>query len=170
MEKKTVSLLGFEPHKRFCTSFEQSERLVKLGLDTLIADCIYIDNDPGCLFLNDGSSGTPAWSVQVLADLCNSSIMFRGQLYNLSIDRVCGRYNFRYQYFGLGDLLTPRVIFEVESWYLIDCACETVCWLLENHIGLNRKGSVCCDHSCRLCKSEKCSRRKHKYDPKRKAK
>ena len=169
MEKKTVSILGFEPHKRFCTTIEQSKRLMELGLDTRIADCLYYDDDPLCLFLNDGGTGTPSWSVQVLADLCNGDIVFRGQNYHLCIDRLCGRYNFRYQTFRTKDRF-PKVIFEVESWYLIDCACETVCWLLENHIGLNVKGSVCCDHSCRLCESEKCSRRKHKYDPNRKAK
>lgn len=103
---------------RICTSEEQSQKLIELGIDVNTADMYYdvnsygIQGKPEVAVGKVWSKDIPAWSLSALLGLIPNWTMDKTDKVNLT----CNPY------------------YHCESCYedLVDAAFEIVCWLLEN--------------------------------------
>ncbi len=105
---------------KICTSLEQSQRLIELGIDVNTADMIY--NVLGESYVRHDTPidkyHTPAWSLSALLELMyNNSYILR----NTSVET--NRYN----------IWTIQRKSPVWCKTPLDAAFEMVCWLKENN-------------------------------------
>ena len=113
---------------KICTSIEQSEKLIELGIDVKTADMCYLDGcDEDCQ-VKDGTlddEDVYAWSLTALSNFILPYIMDDdGNNYkiNISMDGL-GRWIAYYK----SDDLSIHICEESEE--LIDVILEMVCWL-----------------------------------------
>ena len=115
---------------KFCTTIEQSKKLLDLGIDVNTADMMH--DRLIIIPFNDGSL-IPAWSLSALLELIPP---YLGE-FNEGIDFGFGKamngkwYSAHYlQYFQNGDVDTVKT---VTGDTAVDAAFEMVCWLKENN-------------------------------------
>lgn len=83
---------SFNFKSQICTTREQSERLLALGLKKETADMHHYRWSEGywdiqaCPPRGDSSSFIPAWSLHRLIEMMPNELMYNGQLYRLRID------------------------------------------------------------------------------------
>lgn len=110
-----------------CTTIEQSQRLVDLGIDIETADMYYVlykNRFPRLLikydsFPNDLLEFTPAWSLSALSDLLPSFIKHKDKDYVLTMLNIG-----RVVYFNPNE---PN-LFEADRMTLLDAVVETIEW------------------------------------------
>lgn len=119
-------------NENFCTSVEQSERLVKIGVEEHTADMYYVlmsNKQPKRLMIKESAmprnllNVLPAWSLSALIELLPYFIEHNGQDYVLLMlkDRVV------YWRDGCDNL------FETDRDNLIDAAIDTIQWVIETN-------------------------------------
>ena len=114
-----------------CTSPEQSQKLIELGIDVNTADMCYLDGDDNDYQVKDGTldyEDIPAWSLSALSKFIPPSIMDdNGNVYKfyLSKDGIN-----RWVAYYKSDNVSIHIC--EESYNMIDVIFEMVCWLLEN--------------------------------------
>lgn len=100
---------------RICTTIEQSQKLIELGIDTNTADMVYIDCE--YLAIRDGvleESDIPAWSLTALLKLIEA--------YTMQTDPI-----------GKVFIVCEKTLYITDSYdEPLDAAFKMVCWLLEN--------------------------------------
>ena len=142
-----------------CTSIEQSEKLLSLGLDPSTADMYYkyvlpksdklhhvpdVGEPTNALsWYNKGYTLNgrkeplelkdfciPCWSLEALLELMPATI----RNYQLTIDKEYVVYNISYD-----DIFSRESVILYAEYSLIDAAFEMVCWLIEQkHIKVNK--------------------------------
>lgn len=114
-----------------CTSLEQSQTLVDLGIDIETADMyyvLYINRSPKLnikynSFPTDLFEFTPAWSLSALSDLLPSFIKRNDKDYVLTMLNIG-----RVVYFNPNE---PN-LFEADRMTLLDAVVETIEWVYRN--------------------------------------
>lgn len=114
-----------------CTSLEQSQMLVDLGIDIETADMYYVlyNNRPPRLnikydsFPYDLVEFTPAWSLSALTDLLPSFIRQNDKEYVLTMLNIG-----RVVYFNPKE----QNLFEADRMTLLDAVVETIEWVNRN--------------------------------------
>ena len=114
-----------------CTTIEQSQRLVDLGIDIETADMYYVlykNRSPRLLikydsFPNDLLEFTPAWSLSALSDLLPSFIKYNDKEYVLTMLNMG-----RVVYFNPNE----SNLFEADRMTLLDAVVETIEWAYRN--------------------------------------
>ena len=136
---------------KICTTIEQSQKLIELGLDVNTADMCYrivaynpTDEhvyQPYC-FIGTLSSDIPAWSLTALLEVMPIYIAKDGMEYKLKVypsglfSTHSDTSKWTLQYCGIDYSYRsrdkyPRLV-AVTQHNLITAAYEMVCWLLEN--------------------------------------
>ena len=116
---------------KICTSQEQSQKLIELGIDANTADMYYdvnsygIQSKPEVAVGKVWSKDIPAWSLTALLSVLPSVITREGKRMFLTLEKA-GAYNL---YYKSPDRLDE--LWETKE-DVIDAAFEMVCWLLEN--------------------------------------
>ena len=123
---------------KICTSQEQSQKLIELGIDIETSDMHYIEDssdNPYCELyaskLNEearkhyNTHYIPAWSLSALMELIPDII----EDYVLRMDKIDGEYYIWYDKIGEG---WSDTIAHPSSKNFIDTAFEMIVWLKEN--------------------------------------
>lgn len=116
---------------KICTSIEQSQRLIELGIDVNTADMIY--NVLGESYVRHNTPidkyYTPAWSLSALLDLIPTSIdEYTDDFSQLELTKQSVSY-----VYAIGILRgTLRIGYLIKD-NLLGAASEMVCWLKENN-------------------------------------
>jgi len=113
---------------RICTSIDQSNKLIKLGIDVNTADLLWVLKDRNNLLfnfpipveaINKGKYDIPAWSLSALMDLIPN---INGHYPELCRGKLTGEY-----YMWIEDTFDTQTFNNP-----IDAAFEMICWFLEN--------------------------------------
>ncbi len=113
---------------KICTSLEQSQKLIELGVDVNTADMYYpnrvgMDNYALSVEWKNGlpllSQEIPAWSLTALLEYMNRNF------YNISLNYCGSEYTISFDDGERYNTITKD--------YSIDAAFEMVCWLKENN-------------------------------------
>ena len=130
---------------KFCTSFEESKKLIELGIDVNTADMWWAERYEGVVTENgqyvvaefpyyylsltkpsdtnysqDTIKDIPAWSLPALMELMNCNC------YNISLNCHGAEWNIKFD--------DSEKYKDFTKDYPLDAAFEMVCWLLENRI------------------------------------
>ena len=115
---------------KICTSIEQSNKLLSLGLDSSTADMCWCKEADGYDYIYSRtvapSEERVAWSLSALLELMPATISSIGGCYRLTIDKEDNVYNILYD-----DILLREAAILYAEYSLIDAAFEMVCWLIE---------------------------------------
>lgn len=120
--------------KKICTTIEQSQKLIELGIDRNTADMCW-QNNIFPIGFND-EDAVPAWSLSALLKLMPKGI-------SIKADEFSGyRYNLEWAFANDNSLRyvsdNKKCLIDIYSdhddeWKgYIDIAFEMICWLLEN--------------------------------------
>lgn len=119
---------------KICTSIEQSQKLIKLGVDVNTADMLwtydFVVNDINALNivsdnLKPEENDIPAWGLSALIGLIPDKISINNESYYLSFNKKGVEFIGPITWDG-----QKTKSFKMDN--ILDAAFETVCWLKEN--------------------------------------
>ena len=128
---------------KICTTIEQSQKLIELGIDRNTADMCWQNNEFPIGFNDDDA--IPAWSLAALMDMLPSKFIEKGKYSETTYSIHIRKYALtedvdlyqiaygNYKFYEDGNSSWKDMINTGQKEELIDAAFEMICWLKENN-------------------------------------